>query len=581
MKNYFKCIGMMLFLLCCGKPVYAQQNQDTIQIEVHSAQELLDALEDNEETEADAVPEEATGSSVEAQQTLLVYADGKIPTFGAKKEITGYDQITVLQYGTAEQAKQAKMLLQQEPAVQGVEYNNTVEAEAVARLRSVKTQTDMIGMEQFQKNAIASKRDVVVAVIDSGLNPGVIPNERLVAGWEDVISGGENARDGYGHGTYVAQIIAEMSEDAVKILPIKAIDNNGRGSILQTVLAIDKACAYHVDVINISLAVTEPGNSPILERAIDKALAKNIKVVVAAGNSDDSTKDGGNADLYAPANIAGVITVGSVDKNKNHSDFSRVGMSVDLVAPGENYHIAGKNTEKCGTSFAAPVVTAGLAELIGRGVEHPELVLEAVAVDLGENGKDPIYGYGLLNMEETMWYCGWQERKNKLEEKTWIAAIPDQTYTGTNICPKVQVYTDYRQLEEGVDYTVSYRNNQNVGTAEVVINGIGNYEGQQHAAFTIAFPSKCAKMLKAVSKRKRVLDVTLKRQQGATRYELQCASDRHFTKNKMTIRMSSNRIQICGIKDRKECYVRARWMQKSGKKCYYSDWSKTKKIIIG
>ena len=88
MKNYFKCIGMMLVLLCCSKPVYAQQNQDTIQIEVHSAQELLDALENNEETEADAVPEEVTGSSVEAQQTLLVHADGKIPTFGAKKEIT-------------------------------------------------------------------------------------------------------------------------------------------------------------------------------------------------------------------------------------------------------------------------------------------------------------------------------------------------------------------------------------------------------------------------------------------------------------------------------------------------------------
>lgn len=585
MKKYFRCIGTILFLLCCIRPAFAQENEETVLIEVHSAQELVEVVEENE---TDAAVEEATGTSLEKDSenarnqslTLLVLSDSDVPAFGAKKKIVGYEDITVLQYDTVAQAERAKELLQQCPDIRGVEYNSTVETEAVARLRSVKSQTDMIGMEKFQKNAIASKQDVVVAVIDSGLNRGVVPQERLVSDWENVLPGGENARDGYGHGTYVAQIIAEMTSDTIKMLPIKAIDNDGQGSILKTLEAIDTACAYHVDVINMSLALTVPGKSQILEDAINKALAQNIKVVAAAGNNDGETEKGKNADCYAPANIPGVITVGSVDKNKLHSDFSRIGTSVDLVAPGENYWIAGKDTEKCGTSFAAPVVTAGLAELLGRGVEQPEKVLEASAIDLGVKGKDVIYGYGLLNMEEAMWYCGWQEQKNKLEETTWVAAIPEQTYTGKKICPKVQIYTDYCQLKEGEDYTLSYRNNQNIGRAEIIISGIGKYEGEQHTTFDIVFSSKCVKMLKAESKKKRALYVTLEKQKGNINYELQCAADAHFTKNRMTIRTASNEIQIFGMQSKKNCYVRARLVQKSGTKQHYSKWSKPKKVTI-
>ena len=51
------------------------------------------------------------------------------------------------------------------------------------------------------------------------------------------------------------------------------------------------------------------------------------------------------------------------------------------------------------------------------------------------------------------------------------------TYTGSEIKPKVQVSSETEDLTEGTDYTVSYENNIEVGTATAIIKGTGNYTG--------------------------------------------------------------------------------------------------------
>ena len=50
-------------------------------------------------------------------------------------------------------------------------------------------------------------------------------------------------------------------------------------------------------------------------------------------------------------------------------------------------------------------------------------------------------------------------------------------YDGTAKKPAVTVKKGNTILKEGVDYTVTYRNNINAGTADLVINGIGKYFG--------------------------------------------------------------------------------------------------------
>ena len=66
------------------------------------------------------------------------------------------------------------------------------------------------------------------------------------------------------------------------------------------------------------------------------------------------------------------------------------------------------------------------------------------------------------------------------------AAIADQTYTGYAITPAVTLSDGTRTLTKGTDYTASYSNNTNVGTATVTIKGSGNYTGTRNITFRIA-----------------------------------------------------------------------------------------------
>ena len=61
--------------------------------------------------------------------------------------------------------------------------------------------------------------------------------------------------------------------------------------------------------------------------------------------------------------------------------------------------------------------------------------------------------------------------------KTEIADITPQTYTGSELKPSPIITFNGVELVEDVDYTISYSNNINVGTATITITGMGNFTG--------------------------------------------------------------------------------------------------------
>jgi hypothetical protein len=66
-----------------------------------------------------------------------------------------------------------------------------------------------------------------------------------------------------------------------------------------------------------------------------------------------------------------------------------------------------------------------------------------------------------------------------------ITAIPDQTYTGSAITISPTVTFNGSTVTETTDYTVSFTNNTNAGTASLTITGTGNYSGSKTVSFTI------------------------------------------------------------------------------------------------
>ena len=70
-----------------------------------------------------------------------------------------------------------------------------------------------------------------------------------------------------------------------------------------------------------------------------------------------------------------------------------------------------------------------------------------------------------------------------------IAEFEDaKAYTGEAVEPALTLKLDGLTLEQGRDYTVSYENNIEVGTATVTVTGIGNFTGETTLSFEIAVP---------------------------------------------------------------------------------------------
>ena len=66
-----------------------------------------------------------------------------------------------------------------------------------------------------------------------------------------------------------------------------------------------------------------------------------------------------------------------------------------------------------------------------------------------------------------------------------LSEIEEAVYTGSPIKPDVTVTDGSTQLEQGRDYTVSYKKNISVGTATMTVKGKGNYAGTVKVPFTI------------------------------------------------------------------------------------------------
>lgn len=69
--------------------------------------------------------------------------------------------------------------------------------------------------------------------------------------------------------------------------------------------------------------------------------------------------------------------------------------------------------------------------------------------------------------------------------KVSVSSISDATYTGSAITPNPTLTYNGNTLKKGTDYTITYSNNINAGTATVTLTGRGNYKGSRSMTFKI------------------------------------------------------------------------------------------------
>lgn len=292
-----------------------------------------------------------------------------------------------------------------------------------------KIQKVVSGVGVSWKNYDSSfKRDVVVAVIDSGIDtshPDI--KSRVLPGYNFVAKDPRGVKlvdDDVGHGTHISGIIAAESNNGlgisglsnrIKLLPLKVYDSHEKGlgagtqkvAISERVaLAVDYAVQQKADVILLSLGWPRALNSEKVQASFEKALDAGVLIVAAAGN------DHHDAHIF-PCSYTGVICVGALDVEGNLASFSNYGGHVDLLAPGQEIlslwpqvklseRFGPKGYElKSGTSQAAPLVAGALAILRGLYPQSSAAELRWRLLTNG-SGESPVSNFGNLNIEKAV-----------------------------------------------------------------------------------------------------------------------------------------------------------------------------------
>ncbi len=293
---------------------------------------------------------------------------------------------------------------------------------------------DNINAEQAWDNG--NGEGVVVAVIDTGADmdhPDLETN--LVAGY-DFVRDVDNAGDGDGidanpqqgsggsHGTHVAGTIAAVTNNdrgvaglawGAKVMPLRALGNFGGteydvGQAVRFAAGLDNdsGTVPPVPARVVSMSLGGPENSRWFQRTVYDAVRKGTVIVAASGNDNTSTPS-------YPAAYRNVVSVASTTSGNNKSSFSNYGPTIDLAAPGSQILSTwggGGYNYISGTSMACPHAAAWVALMLS---ENPQLTPididniisgENVFTDLGADGRDDIFGYGLIDADKAIAVAG-------------------------------------------------------------------------------------------------------------------------------------------------------------------------------
>jgi serine protease AprX len=307
-------------------------------------------------------------------------------------------------------------------------------------------------------------RGVGVAVLDTGIAKLPDFGNRLVGG-VDLSGEGDAFADSYGHGTFVAGLIAGNGASSggqytgeapgANLVSVKVAGASGSTDLATVLNGIDwvvqNRAKYNIRVLNVSLGmapVLSTVDNP-LDQALESAWQSGIVVVTSAGNTGPI-----NGTITSPGDDPLVVTVGALDDNgtappadDTMTSFSAAGPTfvdgwfkpdlvtsgrsvVSLRAPGSTIdtlhpdaRVGSANFVGSGTSFSAAITSGAAAQLLQKGNPKPDWVKGwlMAGASPGPVGSPFVDGMGSLNVANAL------KVQAKLKQSAPTVATPPDT----------------------------------------------------------------------------------------------------------------------------------------------------------
>ncbi len=375
--------------------------RDAADAERDAARDAADAVRDaaRDAADAEAEPNEVVAAGFDATSLAQAAALGfeikerrRLPNLGI--------DVAVFQLPLGLDARTGRERLSALSPGAAVDLNHFYTPQATLRPPARKYAADMIGWGAAPKGCGQGLR---IGIIDTpiDLNHRAFQGRRIEARSFLRRPGGISPSN---HGTAVAALLVgnDRVDRHAGLLPgaqlfaanIFALRKGRmRANALSVASALDWLIGERVRVVNLSLS--GPPNR-LLAQAVAHA-ARNMILVAAAGNA------GANGRARYPAAYPDVLAVTATDSQLRPYGRANRGAYIDVAAPGVGIWTAATNLRgryESGTSFAVPFVTAAVAALMmdGESVTVPEIrkIFARTALDLGEPGKDEVFGWGLV-----------------------------------------------------------------------------------------------------------------------------------------------------------------------------------------
>ena len=265
----------------------------------------------------------------------------------------------------------------------------------------------VMGLDNYNNiiNENGNPKDIVIGTIGYGINyQNEFFNERISDNYYNFVLNNKDISETIAQGSRIAEVLVDSTTNNVKIMPLVTVTEEGYTSTSSILKAIAYA-AKNSDVICYELINTQ---SEPIDLALESCFKENVPVSCVSSNSqyetstENSEKEENSKEGDYPANHGMTIAVSSLDREMNLADYSGKGDYIEFSAPSTDVEEIFSNSANISRWSGAQYSNAQIAATIAliKTYSKDATILDVYnflrnfSEDLGDEGKDELYGYG-------------------------------------------------------------------------------------------------------------------------------------------------------------------------------------------